>query len=141
VSPSGSSYAVQLADNSAMVLSTAELEPSANIAGIQANAIEVEVPIEAQVRRLEDEAWGRLVFQCTPAVINPVDPSRLLLAVGQMQEMRTRNPLVLSNPFLQTFDLSSGHNLYVHSPSCLPTSMSHESWDIDYLPEPQCLIH
>ncbi len=43
VSPSGSSYAVQLADNSAMVLSTAELEPTANISGIQANTIQIEV--------------------------------------------------------------------------------------------------
>lgn len=111
VSPTGSSYAIQLADNSAMVISTAELEPTANIAGIQANIIQSDYRPEAQVQRVEDEAWGELVFQHTPAVINPVNPSRLLLGVGQAQEMRLKNPLKASNPFLQTFDIGSGLSL------------------------------
>jgi NET1-associated nuclear protein 1 (U3 small nucleolar RNA-associated protein 17) len=111
VSPTGTSYAIQLADNSAMILSTAELEPTANIAGIQASVLESEEPLEAQVGKVEELSWQPPLVQNTPAVINPADPSKLLLGVGQAQEISATKPLVMSNPFLQTFDLGSGHNL------------------------------
>lgn len=110
VSPSGSSYGIQLADNSAMILSTAELQPTTNIAGIQASILGM--PDETSVWRLQDEAWKPPLIQRTPAVINPASPSQLLLAVGQMHEVNPREPLVMSSPYLQTFDLGSGHNLY-----------------------------
>jgi len=111
VSPSGTSYAIQLADNSAMILSTAELEPTANIAGIQASVLESEEPLEAQVKIIEELSWQPPLVQHTPAVINPANPSKLLLGVGQAQEASATKPLVMSNPFLQTFDLGAGHNL------------------------------
>jgi NET1-associated nuclear protein 1 (U3 small nucleolar RNA-associated protein 17) len=111
VSPSGTSYAIQLADNSAMILSTAELEPTANIAGIQASVLESEEPLEAQVQKIEEPSWQPPLVQHTPAVINPANPSKLLLGVGQAQEISATKPLVMSNPFLQTFDLGAGHNL------------------------------
>jgi NET1-associated nuclear protein 1 (U3 small nucleolar RNA-associated protein 17) len=112
VSPTGTSYAIQLADNSAMILSTAELEPTANIAGIQASVLESEEPLEAQIQKVEELSWQPLLVQRTPAIINPTDPSKLLLVVGQQQEVSATKPLVMSNPYLQTFDLGSGHNLY-----------------------------
>jgi NET1-associated nuclear protein 1 (U3 small nucleolar RNA-associated protein 17) len=111
VSPSGTSYAIQLSDNSVMILSTAELEPTANIAGIQASVLEFEEPLEAQVEKIEELSWRPPLVQSTPVVINPADPSKLLLGVGQAQEVSATKPLVMSNPFLQIFDLGSAHNL------------------------------
>ncbi|PBP25928.1 WD domain-containing protein [Diplocarpon rosae] len=111
VSPTGSSYAVQLADNSAMILSTSELKPTFNISGIQASVVESEPSIESQVERLEEATWKHPLVQRTPAVIMPTDPSRLLLGVGQSQEVRARKPNIMSNPFLQTLDLGTGHSL------------------------------
>jgi NET1-associated nuclear protein 1 (U3 small nucleolar RNA-associated protein 17) len=111
VSRTGTSYGIQLADNSAMILSTAELAPTINISGIQSCVIESEDPVESKVIRVEDEAWGEPVLPITPAVVNPMNPSRLLLGVGLTQKVRARNPLILSNPFLQTFDLASGHSI------------------------------
>lgn len=111
VSPSGTSYGVQLADNSTMVLSTADLIPKANIAGLQSCVLTDEDSITAHVRRIEDEPLGSSYFQRTPAVISPTDPSRLLVGVGQLQEISHTKPLVTSTPFLQTFDLGSGHNV------------------------------
>ncbi|TVY90152.1 U3 small nucleolar RNA-associated protein, partial [Lachnellula willkommii] len=110
VAPSGSSYGIQLADNSALILSTAELQPTTNIAGIQASVLGTSE--DSKVWRLQDETWKPPLIQRTPAVINPRSPSQLLLAVGQMHEVNPREPLVMSSPFLQTFDLGSGHNLY-----------------------------
>lgn len=110
VAPSGSSYGIQLADNSAMILSTAELQPTTNIAGIQASILGT--PEDNKVWRLQDETWKPPLIQRTPAVINPLSPSQLLLAVGQVHEVDPLKPLVMSSPFLQTFDLGSGHNLY-----------------------------
>jgi NET1-associated nuclear protein 1 (U3 small nucleolar RNA-associated protein 17) len=111
VSPSGISYGVQLADNSTMVLSVAELKPTANIAGIQACVLDYEEDLESHVRRLEEEPNERPLLQRTPAVVSPSDPSRLFLAVGQTQEISPSTPRISSIPYLQTFDLGSGHNV------------------------------
>ncbi|PVH81511.1 WD repeat-containing protein-like protein [Cadophora sp. DSE1049] len=111
VSPTGTSYAVQLADNSALVLSTSELKPIVNISGIQTCIVESEPSIESQVERLEEGFWKQPLVQRTPAVISPTKTSQLLLGVGQTQLVRAKKPLILSNPFLQTLDLGSGHNL------------------------------
>ncbi|EPE24658.1 WD40 repeat-like protein [Glarea lozoyensis ATCC 20868] len=110
VSPTGSSYAVQLADNSAMILSTAELTPTTNIAGIQASTIAGTQSLESEVERIGEEQWPSRLIQRTPALINPNFPSKLLLAVGQTQEIDPVNPLVTGSPYLQTFDLGTGHN-------------------------------
>lgn len=111
VSPTGSSYGVQLSDNSAMVLSTAELTPTANIAGIQASVLEYEQSVISRVRRLKDETWETPLMQRTPTVINPHHPARILLGVGQVQEVTPDSSAVMSAPYIQTFDLSSGHNI------------------------------
>ncbi|KAH9207316.1 WD repeat-containing protein-like protein [Leptodontidium sp. 2 PMI_412] len=111
VSPTGASYGVQLADNSAMVLSTSELKPTVNIAGIQTCVVESEPSIESQVERLDEATWKQPLVQRTPAVISPTNSSQLLLGVGQTQIVRAKKPLIQSNPFLQTLDLGSGHNL------------------------------
>ena len=63
VSPTGTSYAVQLADNSAMVLSTSELKPVVNIAGIQTSVVESEASIESQVERIEEDDWVTLIYE------------------------------------------------------------------------------
>lgn len=111
VSPSGSSYAIELADNSVMVLSTAELEPTANISGIQASVVQDEESVIDSVKRVGDAKWGKLVVQKTPAVINPLDPSKMILAVGPVQEARRKDPYILSSPFLQTFDMGTGSSI------------------------------
>ncbi|KAF4624054.1 hypothetical protein G7Y89_g14122 [Cudoniella acicularis] len=111
VSPTGSSYGIQLADNSAMILSTAELQPTTSIAGIQASVLSSEETPGSTVLRLREESWKPPLVQRIPAAINPALPSQLLLAVGQTQEIDTSDPLVLGSPFLQTYDLGSGHNL------------------------------
>ncbi|KAL1301787.1 hypothetical protein AAFC00_005982 [Neodothiora populina] len=90
VSPSGTSYAIQLADNSVMLLSTAELKPVANFAGLQAqSAIVVD-----SVKQIVPSA----------AVLHPIHQDRLLLAVPPSQTTTSR-------PFLQTFDITSDRHL------------------------------
>ena len=111
VSPTGSSYAVQLADNSTMVLSTAELKPTANISGVQTCVLDYDQSIASSVRRVQEEAHESPVFQHTPAAINPVNPSQLLLGVGQTYGVDPNNPLVTSVPLLQIFDIGSARNL------------------------------
>ncbi|KAG0652299.1 U3 small nucleolar RNA-associated 17 [Hyphodiscus hymeniophilus] len=111
VSPTGTSYGIQLGDNSTMVLSVTELIPTANIAGIQISVLDSEEVVEAQVRRLTEERDEQAFMQRTPAAISLVDPSRLLIGVGQTQEISPNNPSVSSIPYLQTFDLGSGHNI------------------------------
>jgi NET1-associated nuclear protein 1 (U3 small nucleolar RNA-associated protein 17) len=94
-----------------MVLSVAELKPTANIAGIQTSVIDSGEIVESQVRRLEEERDGQPFVQRTPAVISLANPSQLLVGVGQTQEISPSNPLVSSVPYLQIFDLGSGNNV------------------------------
>jgi len=115
VSRSGTSYGIQLADNSAMVLSVAELMPTANMAGIQACVLKFEDSPDSTVWRIEQDLREANLVQRTPAAISSRDPSHLLLGVGQMQEINHSRPLMTSVPFLQTFDLRSGHSLYRQS--------------------------
>jgi NET1-associated nuclear protein 1 (U3 small nucleolar RNA-associated protein 17) len=99
VSPSGTSYGVQLADNSTMVLSVAELKPTANIAGIQSCVLDYEEVLDSRVRRLEEEEPNERPFlQRTAAIVSPADSSRLFRGVGQTQEISPSNPLVSSIP-------------------------------------------
>ncbi|RAL67897.1 hypothetical protein DID88_008622 [Monilinia fructigena] len=111
VSPSGSSYGIQLADNSAMVLSTAELEPTANFAGIQASVTQYVEPQEDEVQRAKSHYYKFHVVQRTPAVISSSNPSHLFLGVGQTPEIPFYEAPVRNCAFLQTYDLSAGHNV------------------------------
>jgi len=109
VSPRGTSYALHLGDNSTMILSTSELVPTAYIAGIQSHVIGRPNP-DSLVWRLEDKESGRPFIPHTPAVINPAHPEKLILAVGEAQEIMPSSDKALSAPFLQTFDIASNHN-------------------------------
>ncbi|CAG8953167.1 hypothetical protein HYFRA_00003367 [Hymenoscyphus fraxineus] len=110
ISPSGSSYAIQLADNSSLVLSTAELLPTTNISGIQASVLADENAPGSEIKRVCEESWRKPLVQRTPAVISPISSSELFLAVGQTQEISRAKPLIIGSPFLQNFDLRSGHS-------------------------------
>lgn len=85
VAPSGSVYAVQLANNSIMVLSTSELQPIAHISGL---AVQQPNPIARDV-------------QPTPAVLHPSDKSTIVLAAPTETQSRNRPSLTL----LQTYDV------------------------------------
>lgn len=111
VSPLGTSYAIQLSDNSAIVLSTADLLPKTYIAGIQACVLDFAIPEGPQVKRVEEEMHESSVFQRTPAVISNFDPSKMFLGVGSVQEVTPEKSLVIGTPFLQTFDLTTGRNV------------------------------
>lgn len=84
VSPKGDRYAVQLGDNSIMVLSTSELKPVAHFAGLQ---------------QLESDE-GR----AAAAVLHPRDGNKLLLTVPSTSSE-------FSRPFLQTFDLRTSRHM------------------------------
>ncbi|OAA46871.1 WD repeat-containing protein 75 [Metarhizium rileyi] len=103
VSPSGSSYILHLDDNSAMILSTAEMKPTAYIAGIQSAAIDVSEPKDMLVRRV----WivPEHVRRPIPAAIRPSEPSKLHVCVGNGRQATLSGNL--SAPLLQTFDLES----------------------------------
>lgn len=92
-----------------MILSTSELVPTANIAGIQAHVLGSHTH-SSRIRRLEDEANERPFIPRSLAIINPAHPQKLLLAVSEEQEINLRSG-PLDAPFLQTFDIASNHNV------------------------------
>ncbi|KAL8700890.1 MAG: hypothetical protein Q9201_005210 [Fulgogasparrea decipioides] len=110
VSPSGSSYAIRLADNSAMILSTAELKPTFSVAGIQLRADDhdrlqlphvgnVDAPNQKKIQRREQNylAIGA--------------PSGLLCAVPSTTSSRIPSTLPQSVSYLQTYDVLSAQQL------------------------------
>ncbi|KOS19198.1 U3 small nucleolar RNA-associated protein 17 [Escovopsis weberi] len=103
VSASGSSYVLHLDDNSAMIISTAEMKPTAYISGIQSAALDVSTPKDLLVQRV----WNapKDVYRPIPAAIRPTEPSKLHVCVGNGRQATMTGGF--SAPLLQSFDLES----------------------------------
>jgi NET1-associated nuclear protein 1 (U3 small nucleolar RNA-associated protein 17) len=89
VSPNGTKYALQMGDNSIMVISTSELKAVANFAGLQ-------LPV-----RLENME-AALNLPRTTALLHPRDPNQLLITVPSSQPKSEED--ITTRPFLQLFD-------------------------------------
>ena len=115
VSPTGASYGVRLADNSAMILSTSELRPTFSIAGLQIPIARsnkgTEVPfipiVNAPVPRRGPDPPPFI-----PACTSSTHPGTLLLAVPPLNRSRLLTTIPQSRSYLQTFDLSAGHQIH-----------------------------
>jgi len=110
ISPNGASYAIQLADNSVMVLSTSELKPVANFAGLQAQHPSNETLLmqKAKSRTAEEVAASIALDRSlyTPATINPARDSEIILTVPPSMLNNSNTNKSASRPFLQTYDVS-----------------------------------
>lgn len=104
VSPSGSSYAVHLDDNSAMIVSTSEMKPTFYVSGVQSAARYFTQPKDSLVFRLTDVSQE--VRNPVPAVLDPRDPSRLHVCVGAGQQAVMAGSHQ-SAPILQSVDLET----------------------------------
>ncbi|KAF8474194.1 hypothetical protein BDZ91DRAFT_845564 [Kalaharituber pfeilii] len=119
VSPSGSSYAVRLSDNSLMVLSTTELKPKTHIAGIQAFSLptyyinqpdtSVIKTVDSLQSSLEPTAdTNTFKLPRVPCAVHPTRANHLLLATSS----HSTSSLLLTptsaaadpRPYLQTYD-------------------------------------
>ncbi|KAH8883881.1 WD40 repeat-like protein [Thozetella sp. PMI_491] len=112
VSPTGSSYALHLDDNSLIVLSTAEMKPTVYVSGIQSRAFDDQRAKDTLVKRVGQHFEG-LTTPLT-AIGNPSDPSQILLCVGNGQQASAGDG-TQSTPLLQVFDLSTFHNTAKHA--------------------------
>ncbi|KAG9555631.1 WD40 repeat-like protein, partial [Aureobasidium melanogenum] len=105
VSPNGTSYAIQLADNSVMVLSTTELKPVANFAGLQAQSC-IDKNTSAQVDT------EKSFLRAAAATLNPLSPDQLLLSVpSSTNESSQHTSSAAPRPFLQTYDISNDRHI------------------------------
>ena len=90
VSESGASYAVRLADNSVMVLSTSDLLPTTNINGVSV---------------------GRGPIQSLLVDISPNEQDQLLLATATDLPAHAQTATESSTTMLQTFDMRLNHQV------------------------------
>ncbi|RYO97239.1 hypothetical protein DL765_011287 [Monosporascus sp. GIB2] len=104
VSARGSAYALHLDDNSAMVLSTAEMKPTTYVAGVQTLITPQPFSKDELVRRVGQQYTSRL-FK-TPAAINPFDTTRISFCVGNGQQIG-HSGCGPSTPLIQTLDLNT----------------------------------
>ncbi|KAF2852333.1 WD40 repeat-like protein [Plenodomus tracheiphilus IPT5] len=100
VSPSGTSYALTLANNSVIVLSTTELEAKANIIGVQSRRV------DHQQQSKDSNKTDIDIFHHVPMAVNPALPNEVLLAVPSSQP-RHKYEGLRPEPYLQTFDLAN----------------------------------
>lgn len=99
VSPEGDRYAVQMGDNSIMVLSSSELKPVANFAGLQ-------MPVSPQNL---GASHGAAQLASVTAILHPQQNDQLLLAVPATQPKT--NDDVAARPFLQAFDIYNSRHI------------------------------
>lgn len=104
VSDRGSAYVLHLDDNSAMVLSTAEMKPTTYVAGVQTLICPQPFSKDELVRRVGQQYTSRL-FK-TPAAIDPSDTSRISFCVGNGQQIG-HSGSGPSTPLIQTLDLNT----------------------------------
>ncbi|KAL8857158.1 MAG: hypothetical protein Q9198_010734, partial [Flavoplaca austrocitrina] len=111
ISPSGASYAIRLADNSAMIVSTAELKPTFSIAGVQStdtNSLEhMKLPYIATV----DSSPENMV---RPRTLRPLAVNSsigLLCAIPSTTPSRVPSTVPQPVSFLQTIDTTSAQQL------------------------------
>lgn len=113
VSPFGSSYSIRLADNSAMILSTSELQPTFSIAGIQIPAIQqarLPLPFVPTVTAATPKK-GAVQRSRWPACASFSGTGRLLLAVPPATTSKQISMTQPNASYLQTFDVGSGHQI------------------------------
>ncbi|KAG9256022.1 uncharacterized protein F5Z01DRAFT_533253 [Emericellopsis atlantica] len=104
VSANGSSYVVHLDDNSAMIVSTAELKPTAYVSGIQsASTNAASIPKDLLVNRVWSSPAN--VRRPIPAAIRAHEPSKLHVCVGNGRQATMSGDF--SAPLLQCFDLET----------------------------------
>jgi NET1-associated nuclear protein 1 (U3 small nucleolar RNA-associated protein 17) len=106
VSPSGSSYAISLANNSVIVISTTELEAKTNIVGVQSRRVDV----EQLHKTLSSNQPSFRVFHPVPMAVNPKNPREVLFSVPSSQP-RQRSERLCPEPYLQTYDLANQHSV------------------------------
>ncbi|KAI3340683.1 WD40-repeat-containing domain protein [Ustulina deusta] len=104
VSKRGSAYALHLDDNSAMVLSTAEMKPITYVSGIQAMLSPQPISKDDNVKRIGQYTPDRLTS--IPAAVSPSSPSQMLLCVGNGQQL-SYSGSGPSMPLIQALDLTT----------------------------------
>ncbi|GAM90539.1 hypothetical protein ANO11243_085830 [Dothideomycetidae sp. 11243] len=113
VAPNGASYALQLADNSIMVLSTSELRPTAHFPDLQA-----QFPQGATQTLIEGSSavsdTHHLKFNSYRMVggFHPVRKDQLHIVVPPSIQCSHIHTNSLPKPFLQSFDISNDRHLY-----------------------------
>jgi NET1-associated nuclear protein 1 (U3 small nucleolar RNA-associated protein 17) len=101
VSPSGSSYAVALANNSVIVLSTTELDAKTNIVGIQTRRVDTK-----QLAKSKNDAQSVHALRSVPIAVDPSNTQQVLCTVPSSQPRHTIETLRPA-PYLQTFDIAN----------------------------------
>lgn len=99
ISQEGDRYAVQMGDNSIMVLSSSELKPVANFAGLQ-----MPVPPQQLGSSYEEAQLANVT-----ATLHPQHNDQLLLTVPATQPKTDQD--VAARPFLQAFDLYNSRHI------------------------------
>jgi NET1-associated nuclear protein 1 (U3 small nucleolar RNA-associated protein 17) len=107
VSPTGASYAITLANNSIIVLSTTELEAKMNIVGVQSRRVDK----EQFPRTSTPNNYSIDLFSTVPMVVDPKNPSHVLFSVPSSQP-RQEITGFRPEPYLQTFDIATQHAVW-----------------------------
>lgn len=113
VSPFGSSYGIRLADNSAMILSTSELQPTFSIAGIQIPAVQqvrLPLPFVPTVTAATPKN-GAVQRSRWPACTSLSGPGHLLMAVPPATTSKQSSMTPPNASYLQTFDVGAAHQI------------------------------
>ena len=96
VNPKGDRYALQMGDNSIMVLSTSELKPVANFAGLQMSP--------------KQDTIAGPIYSNQAATLHPQNPSQILLSVPSTRPDNGELDIT-SRAFLQTFEINTSRHI------------------------------
>lgn len=109
VSPSGTSYALQLADNSVVAISTSELKPIAHFADLQAQIPSTSPADGLTQLQLSQARSDRLRLT---GLLHPLNRNQLHIVVPPSIDRSANASSFPARPFLQSFDIANGRQLH-----------------------------
>lgn len=114
VSPIGTAYAIQLADNSTIVLSTSELKPKAYMGGLQVPTLRQSQLSEqkpSSSKNVDQQPSVRSVHvPIIPATTSTMNASQILIAASSSTSDDSSDSSS-GRPYLQTIDMTTAHHV------------------------------
>ena len=142
LSPSERLYGVRFANNTAMVLSSAELEPIINVPGPRTRTRRQAMIKHPEVSHVSSLSMNAQIFQNTsrPAAALIPGSGRLLLAVPASSLPQNSLPISSNAPLLQTLDVNDGSQLSLQALTRTNITTKNQGPEANLLTEPNVVL-
>ena len=135
-------YSIRFASNTAMILSSADLEPILNIPGLRIRTRRPAMIKPPEVSYVSSLSKDTQIFNntCRPAAAIIPGSGRLLLAVAGSSPPRNGLPISSNAPLLQTLDVRDGSQVSLQALTRTNTTIKTQGPEANLITEPNVIL-